>query len=110
MALSAGIIVGPLIGDLLLRHDPTYRLPFFVGGAICAVLLVITIVCLGEGRPSPPQEQRRAMSTFAGYRVALLKNDVGVSPGTVGLLISLYAVSGTLVQYPLVRRLRDATR
>jgi MFS family permease len=139
MAASAGIIVGPLLGALLLRHDPTYRLPFVVGGAICGIFLVIAVVWLGESRPEIAAEHRGVRATFAGYREVLrdrrllvfsavtllplychgqflmtfpvlLKGTVGVSASQVGLLISLYALSGTLVQYPLVRRLRDTQK
>jgi len=139
MAASAGIIVGPLIGALLLRHDPTYRLPFVVGGAICSIFLVIAVFWLGESRPQIAAEHRGVRATFAGYREVLrdrrllvfaavtllplychgqflmtfpvlLKGTVGVSVSQVGLLISLYALAGMLVQYPLVRRLRDTQK
>jgi len=139
MASSAGIIVGPLIGALLLRHDPTYRLPFVVGGAICGIFLLIAVFWLKESRPQIAVERRGIRATFAGYRVVfrdrrlllfaavtllplychgqflmtfpvLLKDTVGVPVSQVGLLISLYALAGTLVQYPLVRRLRNARK
>ena len=139
IAASAGIIVGPLVGGLLLRHDPTYRLPFVVGGAICGIFLLIAVFWLKETRPRTAAGQRGIAATFAGYRAVLsdrrllafaavtllplychgqflmtfpvlLKGTIGVSVSQVGLLISLYALSGALVQYPLVRRLRDARK
>ena len=137
VAASAGIVAGPLIGGLLLRHDPTYRLPFIVGGGFCAVFLVIAVFWLKESRPVTTGARPTMRATFAGYLTVLrdrrllvfaavtllplychgqflmtfpvlLKGTVGVSSSTVGLLYSLYALSGTLIQYPLVRRLRHA--
>jgi len=139
MASSTGIIVGPLIGGLLLRHDPTYRLPFVVGGAICGIFLLIAVFWMKETRPEIAEERRGIRVTFSGYRdvlrdrrlllfaavtllplychgqflmtfPVLLKDTVGVSASQVGLLISLYALAGTVVQYPLVRRLRNTPK
>ena len=139
MASSAGIIVGPLLGGLLLRHDSSYRLPFAVGGAICGVFLVITVFWLKETRPVIAGERRTVRATFAGYRKVLadrrlltfagvalfplychgqflmtfpvlLKDTIGVSPSQVGMLYSLYALTGTSVQYPMVRRLRHVNK
>jgi MFS family permease len=138
-AASGGIVVGPLLGGLLLRHDPSYRWPFIAGGAICATFFVIALVWLPETRPAAAAARESVRATFAGYRAVLrdrrlltfaavtllplychgqflmtfpilLKDTVGVSTSTVGLLYSLYALCNVLVQYPLGRRLRHADR
>ena len=138
-AAAGGIVVGPLLGGLLLRHDSSYRLTFIVGGAFCALILVIVAVWLPETRPEAAATHARVRDTFAGYLTVLrdrrmlafagvtllplychgqflmtfpilLKGTVGVSSSTVGLLYSLYALSNMLVQYPMGRRLREADR
>jgi len=138
-ASAGGIVVGPLLGGLLLRHDPTYRWPFLVGGAFCAVIFVIVLLRMPETRPAVAATHARVRDTLAGYVHVLrdrrllafsgvtllplychgqflmtfpilLRDSVGVSPGTVGLLYSLYALTNMLVQYPLGRRLREADR
>ena len=138
-AAAGGIVVGPLLGGLLLRHDPSYRLPFVVGGAFCALVFVIVLLRMPESRPAAAAEHARVRDTFAGYVHVLrdrrllafagvtllplychgqflmtfpilLKGTVGVSSSTVGLLYSLYALTNMLVQYPLGRRLREADR
>ncbi len=138
-AASGGIVVGPLLGGLLLRHDPSYRWPFIAGGVICALFLVVAFIWLPETRPAAAAARESVRATFAGYRAVLrdrrlltfaavtllplychgqflmtfpilLKDTVGVSMSTVGLLYSLYALCNVLVQYPLGRRLRHADR
>ena len=138
-AAAGGIVIGPLLGGLLLRHDPSYRLTFVVGGAFCALIFVIVLLRLPETRPAEAAEHARVRDTFAGYVHVLrdrrmlafagvtllplychgqflmtfpilLKDTVGVSSSTVGLLYSLYALTNMLVQYPMGRRLREADR
>ena len=119
---------------------PAIRWPFIVGGAFCAVFLVIALVWLPETRPAlgalrtracaPPSPATsrccsdRRLLTFAAVTLLplychgqflmtfplLLKDTVGMSSSTVGLLYSLYALCNVLVQYPMGRRLRHADR
>ena len=138
-AAAGGIVVGPLLGGLLLRYDPSYRLTFVVGGAFCALIFVVMLLRLTESRPAEAAAHARVRDTFAGYVHVLrdrrllafagatllplychgqflmtfpilLKDTVGVSSSTVGLLYSLYALTNMLVQYPMGRRLREADR
>ena len=138
-ASSAGIVVGPLLGGLLLRHDPSFRWPFIAGGAFCSVIFVIALVRLPETRPALAAAHQSVRATFAGYFTVLkdrrmrtlaavtllplychgqflmtfpilLKGTVGMSSSAVGLMYSVYALSNVLVQYPMGRRLRHADR
>lgn len=138
-AAAGGIVVGPLLGGLLLRHDASYRLTFVAGGAFCAVIFVVVLLKMPETRPVVAATHARVRDTFAGYLTVLrdrrllafagvtllplychgqflmtfpilLKDTVGVSSSTVGLLYSLYALSNMLVQYPMGRRLRETDR
>ncbi len=71
-ASSAGIVVGPLVGGLLLRHDPSYRWPFIVGGAFCAAhpRHRAAYGSPRRGRRWPLRTQS-VRATFAGYFTVL---------------------------------------
>lgn len=132
-AVNAGMIVGPLAGGLLLRADPTYRLPFFVGGGVCALFLLLVVLRFRETRPQAAEQRGTSRAAAAGYGVVLrdrrflrfcatallplycygqfavtfpvlLKDTLGISPGTWGVLLALFALAAALLQYPVVRR------
>jgi MFS family permease len=135
-AVNAGMIVGPLAGGLLLRADSTYRLPFFVGGGVCAIFLLLVVLRFEETRPEVAEHPGTSLAAAAGYRVVLrdrrflrfcatallplycygqffvtfpvlLKDTLGISPGTWGLLLALFALAAALLQYPVVRRTKS---
>jgi MFS family permease len=135
-AMNVGMILGPIAGGLLLRVDQTFRLLFLVGAGVCAIFLLLVVLRFEETRPEVAKGQGAGLSAVAGYRVVLqdrhflafcgvsllplygfgqfgvtfpvlLKNVLGISPGTWGLLLALYALAAALLQYPVVRRTRD---
>jgi MFS family permease len=69
VANSAGIVVGPLIGSLILRHGGGYRLSFLVGGAVMGIFLVIATRWLPETRPAAAKHEHDGGA--GGYRVVL---------------------------------------
>ncbi len=133
VAVSSGMVVGPLCGSLLLRLGAGFRTLFACGSALCLVFLVFSLLMFTETRPAPlPSADSR--SAWAGYRRVLsdrrflslcavtllplygfgqlwvtfpiaLHERLGVSAASWGLLITLYALAIVLFQYPLVRRL-----
>jgi len=132
VAATAGMVVGPLAGSLLLGLGGGYRPLFLVGGAICAVFLALVVFWFPETKPSLRRDEDDGPPMAAGYRMVirdrrfllfctvtllplwchgqflmtfpvLLRNVVGVSSGTWGYLLALYALSSTLLQYPVVR-------
>jgi MFS family permease len=69
--------------------------------------LGIPVVPGSEGAVTVPEAREiAAQITFP----IMLKDTVGMSSSTVGLLYSVYALSNMLVQYPMGRRLRGADR
>ena len=132
VAVNAGTAVGPLAGGLLLGAGLSFRLLFASGGVICTLFLLLVLLAIKESRPSAPVDAKGRLSTLAGYRVVLhdrrflafcavallplygygqfyitlpvlLRNSVGISSSTWGLLAALYAGCGVLLVYPVVR-------
>jgi MFS family permease len=133
VAVSSGMVVGPLCGSLLLRLGAGFRTLFAGGSALCLAFLVFSLLTFTETKPAPlPSAHSR--SAWAGYRLVLsdrrflslcavtllplygfgqlwvtfpiaLHERLGLSAASWGLLITLYALAIVLLQYPLVRRL-----
>ena len=134
VAMSAGMIVGPLVAGLLLRLDPTFGLQFVASGAACAIFLGMVLLFFKETRPArvtDTDERSRA----GGYRIVLrdrafvlfcavsllplygygqlwstlpvmLHDTLSLSPRMWGFLLALNALTAAVLQYPALRRLR----
>lgn len=139
VAVLAGMAFGPLIGGLLLSLGLSYRQLFVAGGVVCALFLLIVAMWLNETKPAASSDRAAGCSPFAGYRVVLrdrrflclcaiallplygfgqiyvtlpvlLRSVVGVSVTTWGLLASLYAFSGVVFQYPVMRKTKGKNK
>jgi MFS family permease len=135
VAVSTGMVVGPLCASFLLRAGSGFRSLFALGGAVCLLFLLLTLLWLKETKPATGTHAETALSTLAGYRVVFadrrflafcalmllplygfgqlwvtfpvaVASLLGISPASWGLLVTLYALSAALLQYPLVRRVR----
>jgi MFS family permease len=135
VAVAAGMVVGPLCGSLLLRAGLGFRGLFAIGGAVCLLFLLLTLLWLRETRPASVPGTGASLSTLAGYRAVFadhrflafcaltllplygfgqlwvtfpvaLQSLLGISAASWGLLVTFYALTAALLQYPLVRRLR----
>ena len=67
VAVSCGMVVGPLCGSLLLRLGAGFRTLFAGGAALCLVFLAFSLLAFSETRPAPPAGAG-AGSAWAGYR------------------------------------------
>ena len=136
VAVNGGMVVGPLLAGAVLVADPSFRSSFLLGGTICCAFLVIIALGLRETRPAAVERRREPLG---GYGVVLrdrrfllfclaallplygfgqiwsifpvaLAQAQGTAPETWSRLLALYALSGTILQYPVVRlvRRRDA--
>jgi MFS family permease len=132
--INSAMICGPLIALLFLGPRPAYRILFVVAGAICGIFLVIVLLWVRETRPvrGPEMSLRQA---FSGYGhivrdrqfllfclVALLPlygfgqiwstfpvalhDALGVSARQWAVLLLVWAVGASVLQYPVVRLLR----
>lgn len=130
------MVVGPLAGSFLLAAGLAYRLLFVAGGATCGLFLLLVLFRLRETRPVAAPGSAAGLSAIAGYGVVfsdhhflafcaiallplygfgqffvtlpvLVRNTLGMSVSTWGLLAALYAGCGVLFQYPIVRRTKD---
>lgn len=135
VAVSTGMVVGPLCGSLLLRAGLPFRALFAMGGAIILLFVLLSLVWLKETRPTSVAGGETGFSTMAGYRDVLadrrflafcavtllplygfgqvwmtfpvaLGSLLGISAASWGLLITLFALTAALFQYPVVRRLQ----
>ena len=134
VAMNAGITLGPLVAAPLIARDPSFRLAFVSGAAICAVFLVIILTRLGETRP-PSAQAGSFVHAFRAYRVIvrdrhlllfclvsllplyvfaqvfvtmpiMLGDLQQVSAAQWGLLMVGYGLFVTVMQYPVVWLLR----
>jgi MFS family permease len=139
VAVSVGMVVGPLSASLLLGAGLAYRPLFALGGAVMLLFLLLVLIWLPETRPAAALDADEPLSTWAGYRAVFADRRflafcaltllplygfgqlwvtfpvavhglLGVPAASWGLLVTLYALSGALLQYPVVRRLRGAHR
>lgn len=88
-AFSAGLVVGPVAGGLLLTHYG-YRMPFLLAAALQVVTLVATILFL----PEDVAEHGEKASSTSFADIARLLGNVTVSPVLVQKLaysLALYA-------------------
>lgn len=135
VTLNSGMVVGPLLARVILARDPTYRALFLTGAAICFTLALVVLVFFRETRPAAARGESSMRSTLRGYGAVLrdrrflafcaiaalplygfgqiwsmlpvmLRNRHGASPGEWATLISFYAVSLAVLQYPVIRLLR----
>ena len=129
-----GMVVGPLAAAAVLTADPTYRSIFFAGAGICALFVAIVLTVFRETRPVVATREPFA-TTLRGYRQVLrdrrylafcavtllplygfgqiwsmlpvmLRDRHGVSPHTWALLITFYAATVAVLQYPVIRGVR----
>jgi len=136
VAVNGGMVVGPLLAGMVLVADPSFRSSFLLGGTICCAFLLIVALGLRETRPARGERRREPLG---GYGVVLgdrrfllfclaallplygfgqiwsifpvaLAQSQGIAPETWSRLLALYALSGTILQYPVIRlvRRRDA--
>jgi MFS family permease len=135
VALHAGMVVGPLLARLILARDPTYRSLFLGGAAICFVFVLVVLTLFRETRPPAARAETSMRETLRGYGAVLrdrrflafcgiaalplygfgqiwsvlpvmLRNAHDASPGDWAILLSFYAVSLAVLQYPVIRLLR----
>ncbi len=133
VAVSCGMVLGPLGGSLLLRLGIGFRTLFACGSALCMVFLLFSLLAFTESKPAPIAGAATG-SAWAGYRLVLadrrflslcavtalplygfgqlwvtfpiaLHERLGISAASWGLLITIYALAIVVLQYPLVRRL-----
>lgn len=133
--LHAGMVVGPLLARVILARDPTYRSLFLSGAAICFVFVLVVLVLFRETRPEAARAETSMRATLRGYGAVLrdrrflafcaiaalplygfgqiwsmlpvmLRNEHDASPGEWAVLLSFYAVSLAVLQYPVIRLLR----
>ena len=136
VALSAGISIGPLIALPLLTVDPTYRLNFFASGVVCAGFLLIVLLRLRETRPATV-EAVSVTAAFRGYGAVLRDRHMlafclitllplyafgqiwatlpvmladlhAVTAQRWSVALVVYGVSMVVLQYPVIRVLRDS--
>jgi len=132
VAVNAGMVVGPLMSGAVLVLDPSFRSSFLLGGTICCAFMVIIAFWLKETRPAVVERQREPLGGYGAvikdrrfllfclaallplygfgqiwsiFPVALERAQ-GTAPESWSRLLALYALSGTLLQYPLVRLVR----
>ncbi len=138
VALNAGVVAGPALGGLALGFGLSFRQLFLIAAAGCFVFMVLTIVGVRETRPAAAaladEQQGRAgygvvradtrflafcgvallpvfcFGTFGAMYSIFITDVLGVPYGTWGLLLALNAFMVAVVQYPLIRSLRDADR
>ena len=133
-AQHVGMVVGPLAAAAVIAADPTYRSIFFVGAGICALYVLIVAVFFRETRPVVAGREPLD-ATLRGYRQVLrdrrylafcavtllplygfgqiwsmlpvmLRDRHGTSPHTWALLITFYAATVAVLQYPVIRGVR----
>jgi MFS family permease len=130
-----GMVVGPLAAAAVIAADPTYRSIFLAGAALCALFVAIVLTLFRETRPVVAGREPLG-ATLRGYRQVLrdrrylafcavtllplygfgqiwsmlpvmLRDRHGTSAHTWALLITFYAATVAVLQYPVVRGLRD---
>lgn len=135
VTLHAGMVLGPLLARVILVRDPTYRALFLTGAAICLFFVLVMLAVFRETRPAAAKAEGSMRATLRGYRVVLrdrrflafcaiaalplygfgqiwsmlpvmLRNEHDASPGEWAVLLSFYAVSLAVLQYPVIRLLR----
>ena len=134
VAQHVGMVVGPLVAATVIAADPTYRSIFFAGAGICALYVVIVLTLFRETRPAIVAREPFA-ATVHGYRQVLrdrrylafcavtllplygfgqiwsmlpvmLRDRHSVSAHSWALLITFYAATVAVLQYPVIRGLR----
>ncbi len=135
VAFHGGMVVGPLVAAVILARDPTYRYLFLTGATICLVFVLAVLGTFRETRPAVARAESSMRATLGGYGAVLrdrrflafcaiaalplygfgqiwsilpvmLRNEHGVSPRSWGFVVAFYALSLTLLQYPVIRALR----
>jgi len=135
VTLNSGMVVGPLLARVILARDPTYRSLFLTGAAVCLALAAVVFALFHETRPPAARAEASMRATLQGYGAVLrdrrflafcavaalplygfgqiwsmlpvmLRNRHGASPGEWAVLLSFYAVSLAVLQYPVIRLLR----
>lgn len=135
VASNSGMFVGPLAGGALLGAGLSYEALFVAGGAVCSLFLLLVLLRMRETRPAAASEPAAGPSAATGYRAVLrdrrflafcavalfplygfgqffvtlpvvLRSTPGTSVSRWGLLAALYAGTGVVFQYPMVRMTR----
>ncbi|HJW76818.1 MAG TPA: MFS transporter [Thermoleophilia bacterium] len=135
VAVNGGMVFGPLLSGLVLTLDPSFRSSFLLGATICSVFLVMIAFVLKETKPAVAERVTRRRRSLGGYGVVLrdrrfvlfclasllplyafgqtwsifpvaLERAQGMAPESWSRLLALYAFSGALLQYPIVRLVR----
>jgi MFS family permease len=133
-AINSGMVIGPLIAWLFLGPRPAFRTLFIAAGAVCGMFLVIVLLWVRETRPLGSSEAS-LRHTFSGYGhilrdrrfllfclVALLPlygfgqifstfpvalhDALGASARQWAVLLLVWALSASILQYPVVHLLR----
>ena len=135
VALNGGTAIGPLIALPLLALDPSFRLNFFASGSSAASSSSwCSSCCARPGRPpwswspspTPSAATAGSCATVACWRSALspccrstasgrswstmpvmLEDLHGVSATRWSVALAVHGVSVVLMQYPVIRALRD---
>jgi len=139
VTLHIGMVIGPLLAGVLLAGDPTFRTLFLTGGAICGAYVLIVIVAFRETRPEAAAVEQRLLETLRGYVTVfgdrrylvfcamallplygfgqiwsvfpmVLRAEHGVAPATWGLVLTFYAVTVALTQFPVIRLSRRGNK
>jgi MFS family permease len=135
VALNTGITVGPLIAAPLIVADPSFRLPFLTGGAVCWIVLLLIVLLLKETRPAAAGVVS-IVASFRGYgRVLRDRRMLGcclvallplygfgqiwvttpimlgdlhdVTAQMWGIALVVYGASTAILQYPVIRIVGD---
>jgi MFS family permease len=134
-AVHCGALLGPVLGALLLRGDASYRLAFGVGGAICAVFLVMAVVAVRETKPGAASKELTGWG-LSGFRAVVrdrhflmfcgiallplycygqfmltvpvvLRQVSGITPSAWGLLLAMNGAVAAVLQFPVSRFVRS---
>lgn len=135
VAVNGGMVCGPLLSGAVLVVDPSFRSSFLLGAAICCVFLLLIVFGLKETKPRVTKRTERSRGGLGGYAAVLrdrrfalfclvallplyafgqiwsifpvaLQKAQGMPPESWSRLLALYALSGALLQYPIVRLVR----
>lgn len=138
VAMNAGVVAGPALGGLALGAGLSFRGLFLVAAGGCVVFLIVTVLGIRETRPQAaaletggggPQGYRIVLADrrflafclisllpvalfgiFSSMYPVFITDTIGVPYKTWGLLLALNALMVAVIQYPLVRGLRNADR